>query len=511
MDQAEEIKQLKAQLKAANEKIAQLTAIIKLQQNQMFGKKTEVIEKVAAGQQSLFSDDELANLQDQQVTITEVIEETKQRVVRHRKPKATGRRTSFLNHLPQVNRVIEVEDTSCPQCHQEMTKIGQRLYSREPQLKPAELYCLNYYQESYACHSCDHGDHDVVVSSTMPQSLLPHSYFSSSILAKVAELKFHLALPFHRQIKLWQTIGLPVTARQLATNIISACQSYLDPLYQKLLTLMKAEAVIHMDETPFKVIEEAKEQSYFWVIRSTKEFSQHQMAIFNYYNNRSGKTISQMVGQDYDGIIMCDGYGGYSNRLYPQTKFGSCLVHIRREFYRITKLLKEEQLRPSHAVKVLALMRSIFHQEKLLKYRTPEEKCQQRQLVIRPLMDRLYEYLEQIRLPQRLLKRAVNNALRLKKRVYRIFENGQVPLTNNPVEQAIRPSTLIRKNSLFATSIAGAQANAVYYSLVATAKLNQLDVYKYLKYLFDHLPNRKGEDLEAYLPWSKTVQENCHK
>lgn len=74
--------------------------------------------------------------------------------------------------------------------------------------------------------------------------------------------------------------------------------------------------------------------------------------------------------------------------------------------------------------------------------------------------------------------------MRLKNRVYRIFENGQVPLTNNPVEQAIRPSTLIRKNSLFAKSIAGAQANAVYYSLVAIAKLNQPDVYKYLKYLF---------------------------
>lgn len=235
------------------------------------------------------------------------------------------------------------------------------------------------------------------------------------------------------------------------------------------------------------------------------------MVIFNYYNNRSGKTISQMMGHNYDGIIMCDGYGGYSSRLYPQTKFGTCLVHIRREFHRITKLLKGDELKHSHAMKVLTLMRPIFHEEKLLKYQTPEEKCKQRQLVIRPLMDQLYEYLEKISFPQGLLKKAINNALRLKERVYRIFENGQVPLTNNPVEQAIRPSTLIRKNSLFAKSIAGAQANAVYYSLVATAKLNQLDVYKYLKYLFDHLPNRKDEGLEAYLPWTEAVQKECHE
>ncbi|MCC4328671.1 transposase, partial [Limosilactobacillus reuteri] len=106
---------------------------------------------------------------------------------------------------------------------------------------------------------------------------------------------------------------------------------------------------------------------------------------------------------------------------------------------------------------------------------------------------------------------AINNALKLKTRVYRIFEDGRVPLTNNPVEQAIRPSTLIRKNSLFAKSTAGAQANAIFYTLVATANQNHLNIYKYFKYLFDHLPNRKDEGLEAYLPWSKEVQTECHK
>lgn len=95
--------------------------------------------------------------------------------------------------------------------------------------------------------------------------------------------------------------------------------------------------------------------------------------------------------------------------------------------------------------------------------------------------------------------------------MYRIFEDGRVPLTNNPVEQAIRPSTLIRKNSLFAKSSAGAQANAIFYTLVATANQNHLNIYKYFKYLFDHLPNRKDEGLEAYLPWSKEVQTECHK
>src|SRR5699024_4160603 len=126
------------------------------------------------------------------------------------------------------------------------------------------------------------------------------------------------------------------------------------------------------------------------------------------------------------------------------------------------------------------------------------------------LLDSFYDYISQVQRPLGKLKNAIQNALALKSRVYRIFENGQVPLTNNPVEQAIRPSTLIRKNSLFAKSIRGAQASAVYYTIVGTAKMNHLNIYKYFKYLFDHLPNRENKDLEGFLPWAKEVQAQCH-
>ena len=152
-----------------------------------------------------------------------------------------------------------------------MKKVGQHVYSREARLKPAELYCVNLIQETYKCNECINSNgSDVLVSSKMPQSLLPHSYFSSTILAKVAELKFNLALPFHRQIKFWQAVGLRVDARLLATNIIKVSQTYLEPLYDYLQELIRKESVIHMDETPFKVIDEPNETGYFWVTRSTK-------------------------------------------------------------------------------------------------------------------------------------------------------------------------------------------------------------------------------------------------
>ena len=506
----EENRELKQQIKALKDQVNKLTAIIKLQQNQMFGKKTEVIESVVDGQQSLFSDDELAQLQDSNVSITEVIEKQKKQVVRHRKAKVSGQRTAFLDRLPQVDKTIHLTNEDCPKCHEQMKKIGNHLYSREVRLKPAELYCVNLYQESYKCNDCDEDGKDMIISSQMPQSLLPHSYVSSSVLAKVAEYKFALALPFHRQVKLWQAVGLPVSGRQLVTNIITVSQTYLKPLYERLTQLMQGENVIQMDETPFKVIDEAKNTSYFWATKTKSEFSHHQMVIFHYRNTRSGKVIGDIIGQGYPGFIMCDGYGGYSNRLYPNARFGSCLVHIRREFIRITKLLSKKQLKYSKAFHAIKLLGAVFHKENELVYQTEKEKRQQRITHVKPLLDRFYQYLGSFTSPQGRLCAAIKNTLRLRTRVYRILENGQIPLSNNSLEGEIRLTTLVRKNCLFAKSIRGAEANAIYYTLVATAKINKLNVYKYFKYLFDRLPNQKRIDIEAFLPWAEEVQQVCH-
>ena len=234
------------------------------------------------------------------------------------------------------------------------------------------------------------------------------------------------------------------------------------------------------------------------------------MVIFHYRNTRSGKVIGDIIGQDYPSFTMCDGYGGYSNRLYPNARFGSCLVHIRREFIRITKLLSKKQLKYSKAFHAIKLLGAVFHKENELVYQTEKEKRQQRITHVKPLLDRFYQYLGSITSPQGRLCAAIKNALRLRTRVYRILDNGQIPLSNNSLEGEIRFTTLVRKNCLFAKSVRGAEANAIYYTLVATAKINKLNVYKYFKYLFDRLPNQKRIDIEAFLPWAEEVQQVCH-
>ena len=162
-------------------------------------------------------------------------------------------------------------------------------------------------------------------------------------------------------------------------------------------------------------------------------------------------------------------------------------------------------------MQAVKLLSRVFHKENNLRYKTPVEKKAQRRKLVKPLLDAFYRFIEGIAYPMHKLKDAVKNALKLKDRVYQIFEIGELPLSNNSVEQSIQPSTIIRKNSLFAKSTAGAEANAIFYTIVQTAKLNNLDVFKYLKLIFEAYTRSQNLDLKAYLPWNPTVQQICGK
>ena len=120
-------------------------------------------------------------------------------------------------------------------------------------------------------------------------------------------------------------------------------------------------------------------------------------------------------------------------------------------------------------------------------------------------VDKFYDFLDTILNPSGKLKKAIGYAKKFRTRLEKIYEIGELPLANNPVEQAIRPATLVRKNSLFEITIVGAKANAIWYSLIQTA----IDISKYLNYIFSLLKQRKEVDVEAYLPWNSDAKESC--
>ena len=486
-----------------NELINQLKVALQLQQHRQFAKKNESLNP-----------DQLSLFEEKQVGVTDSEEPSdaaveKRESSRHPKPKKNNSRKENLDRLPQEGCEYDLDDKTCPDCHQEMKQIGRRLASREAVYIPAHTVCRNVYAKTYKCQHCHPNGGDKLVTAKTPSPLFNHSYISSSILATIAANKFDLAVPFNRQERMWQAANLELDSKQMANAVIKGAKRFLKPLSDFLVSQLRQEKVVHMDETPFQVLDSGKSKSYFWALRTPKEFAKHQIAYFYYAPTRSGKVISDVLTPDYTGAVMCDGYRGYGQEQLPKATFGSCLIHIRRPFIELVKgLTLKNNAQATQAVKLLS---RVFHKENNLRYKTPVEKKAQRRKLVKPLLDAFYRFIEGIAYPMHKLKDAVKNALELKDRVYQIFKIGELPLSNNSVEQSIRPSTIIRKNSLFAKSTAGAEANAIFYTIVQTAKLNNLDVFKYLELIFEAYTRSQNLDLKAYLPWNPTVQQICGK
>ena len=508
MDKDKRIEELEKENQQLHKKIEELSETIKLLNARIFGKKTEKLDK---NQLSFFSEAELEELDiDSDISSKENEEvEVELRVVCHRKVKPRGQRAEFLDTLVQVDVVHDLEQKNCADCHEKLTLIGKKCVYREVGLKQPELFCRNHYQQTYKCENCHPKGGDKIVAGKVPTSpIFPHSYFSSSVLAQVVTSKYLMAVPLNRQAIYFKHIGLPIDTKHMARAIIKLSEQ-LETVHDELTKLLLKNPVIHMDETPFQVLEEKnRSKSYFWVMRTTEEFSNHQIVVFNYSSSRKQENISNLVGA-YTGAIMCDGYNAYSSEMYPQITYGSCLVHIRRHFVEIVKSLK--QGRGSYAVRAVELLNRIFKEEKKLEYQNAEEKVLKRKLHLKKYVDEFYDFLDTIPNPSSKLKKAVEYAKKFQPRLENIYKIGELPLSNNPIEQVIRLSTLVRKNSLFARSVDGAKASAIFYSLVQTAKLNGLDIFKYFNYIFSLLEKRENVKVGAYLPWNSKVKEICTK
>ncbi len=143
-----------------------------------------------------------------------------------------------------------------------------------------------------------------------------------------------------------------------------------------------------------------------------------------------------------------------------------------------------------------------------------EERLHKRQTELAPLMDEFFDWCRnQSILPGSKLGRAIEYSLKYEELFKAVLQDGRLVLSNNVAERAIKSLVMGRKNWLFSQSFEGAKATAIILSLLETAKRHGLDSEKYITYLLDNLPNEeslaKKEILEAYLPWTERIQNNC--
>jgi transposase len=222
--------------------------------------------------------------------------------------------------------------------------------------------------------------------------------------------------------------------------------------------------------------------------------------VFEYHPTRSGEVATQFFN-DFVGYLQTDGYSGY-NALRNKdcvTMLG-CLAHLRRKFTDVTKVMRKS----SHAHEALKFIGKLYKIETKIKDWDDDKRYQYRQKHAKPILDRFKLWLDKHANqapPKTPLGQAIQYGINLWAALTEYLSHGMLEIENNWCENQIRPFTLGRKNWLFMGNAKGAWAASVIYSLVITAKANDLDPFQYLENAISKVPYcERATDFEALLP-----------
>ena len=342
----------------------------------------------------------------------------------------------------------------------------------------------------------------------VPAPLLPHSYASASVVTDIIVKKFADALPLYRQEQMWKRLGVDLKRNTMAHWVVLTAGTYLKPFSDAFLRELLRQAVIHADETTLQVNKEpgraATAESRIWAYASSKR-AERQIRYFRYEESRKGACAEKVLG-GYSGVVISDGYSGY-NILSKATRAG-CWAHARRKW--VEAMPEGATQENALAAKGLEYCSRLFEVEQKLASLPDEDRRKQRQLLSKPIVDEYYAWLETIFRPAGKLKKAVTYSLNQREYLCAFLDHGEIEISNNQVENAIRPIVVGRKNWLFCDTQAGANASATIFSLLETAKANGLNPETYLNHLLSVLPQRFAVVPQAavddLMPWCEEIR-----
>ena len=420
----------------------------------------------------------------------------------------------MLNHLPEEEVLLELpeEQLSCGKCGGKMKPIGKKFLRHEMQIIPKQVKLLAYYAVTYACDNCEKATGFAHIASVKPPvPLMKHSLASPSTVAYIMTQKYVDGLPLARQEKIWAREGISLSRATMANWVIQCSQTWLKPLYKHMKQELLSHSVIHADETVVQVLKEdnkpATSESRMWLYASAA-LLRHQVRIFEYQPDRSGKRPESFL-RGFTGCLVTDGYTGY-NQVQNVTHCG-CWAHARRKWREA--MPDGATAKTSKAAVGFQYCNKLFTEERKCAPYQPKYRHEHRQNRELPILEEYYAWLKTVH-PEKgsKLEEAVRYSLNQKQQLMAYLDNGEVPISNNLAENAIRPFTLGRKNWLFCDTPKGAETSAIVYSLVESAKANGVEPFAYLQHVLVQLPylgkSHSHEELESLMPWAPYIQQN---
>ena len=435
-----------------------------------------------------------------------------------RKKKTAGKKAADLSGLP-VNRIDHYLS------EEELTaEFGEKGWKQLPDeiakrycFVPAKIEVEEHHVGVYASKTDEH-----MVKAPHPKALLHGSPVSSNLAAAIINSKYVNAVPLYRTEKEFERYGLSINRRNMAYWMIRLAEEYLGILYDYLHQKLYGYHVIQADETPCLVNKDGRpagSKSYMWVYRSGYLYQEEQIVLYEFQKTRNASHPREFL-KNYSGICVTDGYQVYHTleKEKEDLIIAGCWVHGRRRFDEALKVIPKEARSKSAAHLVMKQIQAIYREEGKLKDLSSEERLQQRQLVVKPLVDALFVYLKKTSgdvSSKSKLGDAYGYMLNQEKYLRVFLTDGEVPIDNNAGERAIRGFCIGKKNWQMIDTISGAKASAIIYSIAETAKANNLKPYEYFEYLLtvipEHMEDTDTKFLDELLPWSETLPENIRK
>jgi transposase len=433
-----------------------------------------------------------------------------------RRKKAKGERENKLDGLPVEEINYELTDLVCPNCGGSLHKIGVDT-RQEITIHPARVVLTKINQDKCSCRDCErNGIENPIVTAPMPAPAFPKSLASASAAAYIISQKYVEGLPLYRQQLSMQRLGFEIS-RQTLSNWVIAGAYALDLVYRRMKAILLKRDIMAADETPLQVLHEAgrkaQTKSYMWLYRSGRD-GPH-IVLYDYQETRSGEHPRAFL-VEFVGYLHVDGYSSYDG-LPDSIILVGCLAHARRYFIEALEALSPMQRKTldTAARTGLAYCDKLFAIERDLIDAVPEERFAARLKRSKPVIDQFHTWLVEMQ-PQVLEKnpsgKAIQYCLNQWSKLTAFLLDGRTEISNNRAERSIKPFVIGRKNWLFSNTPSGANASALLYSIVETAKENGINPLTYMQFLFEQLPNIKQTDeaLDQLMPWAEPIQ-NAHR
>jgi transposase len=424
-------------------------------------------------------------------------------------------RKAFPAHLPRERVVIEAP-TSCSCCGSDrIVKMGEDI-TETLEVIPRQWKVIQTVREKFTCRTCEK-----ISQPPAPFHAIPRGWAGPHLIAMVAFEKYGQHQPLNRQSERFVREGVDISLSTLADLIGHACVA-LAPIHALIEHHVLAGSRVHGDDTTVPLLARGgtKTARLWTYVRDDRPFSGDgpPAAFFKFSRDR------QMIHPNkhltgWQGILQSDVYSGYndlylSDRNPGPVRSALCWSHVRRKFFELADIAGNvRDGKPAHDISPIALeavkrIDAIFDIEREINGKDAGTRLAARHERSRLLVEGLRSWLiaERGRLSKHNgVAKAIDYFTTLKHDRWAGFtaflDDGRICLTNNAAERALRGIALGRKSWLFAGSERGGDRAAFMYTLIVTAKMNDIDPQAWMADVLARLPNITVSRVHELLPW----------